>query len=237
MLGTKDGDESDVATSAHATAAGIELRHVAVRYETLGLAVSVVEDISCAVRSGRITALVGRSGSGKTSLLRVAAGLQQSSQGDVLWDGRPLLEWSRAEIQHYRQTRLGVAFQDSGLIEILTATENVLIAAASRREARLGEPRAASLLADLGLQGRESHRPAQLSGGEQQRVGLARALFNAPTFLLLDEPTASLDRDSAGVVTKLLAALRTEGCGILVATHDPNVVALADDLIVTDGDV
>jgi ABC-type lipoprotein export system ATPase subunit len=172
--------------------------------------------------------LAGRSGSGKTSILRVAAGLVRPSGGDVAWAGESLAALKDDAITQRRRDFIGYLDQGGVLVGGLSALENALLPAVPGRRTRGLEPRARGLLERLGVGHRASHRPDQLSVGERQRVALARALLLEPAVLMVDEPTASLDRTSADSVIDLLASLAAEGIAVLVAAHDEHLVAAAD---------
>ncbi|QUW19832.1 ATP-binding cassette domain-containing protein [Agrococcus sp. Marseille-Q4369] len=189
--------------------------------------VTVAEDYDLELEPGGFHCLAGRSGSGKTSLLRVAAGLATPSAGSVRWAGDPLAALSPAELADRRNTFLGYLDQGGELLPGLTALENVLLPAVPTRSAKRLVPRAVELLEHVGVDHRMQHTPDRLSGGERQRVALARALLMSPAVVVADEPTASLDRESADVVIALLAGLADHGVAVLVAAHDPQLIAAA----------
>jgi ABC-type lipoprotein export system ATPase subunit len=199
-----------------------------------GPAVSVLSDLSLEVRPGVAIVLAGRSGSGKTTALEIAAGLLLPTAGTVRWRGRDPAAMNVRRRTAARRELMGIVFQDGGLIPTLTAVENVLVAAASSAKARAGRHRAAQLLDRVGVGHRSRNFPAQLSGGEQQRVAVARALFNEAPLLVLDEPTASLDRTGAEALIAMLLTLRDDGRALLVATHDPALIEVADEVHRTD---
>jgi putative ABC transport system ATP-binding protein len=183
--------------------------------------VRALDGVDLDVPRGEFLALVGASGSGKSTLLSLLAGLDTPTSGSVLFEGRPLASRSRREIAAYRARRVGMIFQSFHLIPHYTALENVELALCfgplrgdeRRREAR-------SLLERLGLGERLDHRPADLSGGEQQRVAVARALAGDPDVLLADEPTGNLDEENAGTIARLLADLHREGRAVVMTTHN-----------------
>jgi ABC-type lipoprotein export system ATPase subunit len=172
--------------------------------------------------------LAGRSGSGKTSILRVAAGLVRPTGGEVSWAGQPLSGLRDDAITQRRRDFVGYLDQGGVLIGGLTALENALMPAVPARRTRELTDRARQLLDRLGVGHRASHRPEQLSVGERQRVALARALLLSPAVLMVDEPTASLDRVNADSVIELLRSLAGEGIAVLVAAHDEHLVAASD---------
>jgi putative ABC transport system ATP-binding protein len=191
-------------------------------------AVAALRGADLSVREGELVAVVGPSGCGKSTLLSVLGGLERADAGTIELAGERVDGLGEREWALRRRHRVGFVFQSFNLLPTLTAAENVqlpaLLARRSRPEARR---RAAGLLTRLGLAGRADALPAQLSGGEQQRVAVARALVNDPAVLLADEPTGNLDSDSRDQVLALLRAAHAEGQTVLVVTHDPLVAATA----------
>jgi lipoprotein-releasing system ATP-binding protein len=179
---------------------------------------------------GEIVALVGPSGAGKSSLLHIAGLLEAPTSGDVLIDGRYVASMSDDQRTAIRRETIGFVYQAHHLLPEFTALENVvipqMIAGVSRKDAAVEATR---LLTTMGLEGRLTHRPAQLSGGEQQRVAIARALANHPRILLADEPTGNLDpKTAAGVFDALVTLVRSEGVAALIATHNLQLAARMD---------
>lgn len=175
-------------------------------------------------------ALVGPSGSGKSTLLQIAGLLERPDDGEVYLLGERCGSLSDAERTRRRRETLGFVYQFHHLLSEFSALENVMLphmlAGKSRSTARA---RARALLSALGLEQRETHRPARLSGGEQQRVAIARAMANQPAVLLADEPTGNLDEDTAGAVFDLLLrGARESGASLLIATHNPELAARSD---------
>jgi putative ABC transport system ATP-binding protein len=180
---------------------------------------------------------MGPSGSGKTTLLNCVSGLDEIDGGRVLVDGLSIHDLSDKERTKHRAREMGFIFQAFNLIPVFTATENVelplLLAGEREADARL---RARETLERVGLGHRLDRRPMELSGGEQQRVAVARALAGKPRIVWADEPTGNLDSEMAGSVIALLGELHVEGLTIILVTHDPNVAAHADRLVtVRDG--
>ncbi|MEW5632595.1 ABC transporter ATP-binding protein [Streptomyces hydrogenans] len=184
-------------------------------------------------RPGVLTALVGPSGSGKSTLLAVAGALLRPDRGRVLLNGTDLAALTDGERARTRRARIGYMFQSGNLLTGLTAEEQLLAAASlAGRRPRTQRARIRELLTEVGLDHRLTHRPHQLSGGERQRIALARALLLEPELLLVDEPTAAVDRTRAEDLTALIART-THGYGAVtvVATHDPVVTAAADETV------
>ncbi|KQQ94624.1 hypothetical protein ASF62_11185 [Leifsonia sp. Leaf325] len=188
----------------------------------------LVSGCDITVRPGRLHCVAGRSGSGKTSMLRVAAGLVAPSEGRVLWDGLDLAGLDDDAVTRLRRDRVGFLDQAGSLLDGMSVLENVLVPAVPARRVReLGE-RALALLDEVGIADRASARPAELSGGERQRAALARAMLLSPQLLVVDEPTAGLDRSSADGIIDLLMARRDADVAVLVASHDPHLIDAAD---------
>ena len=207
----------------------VELSAVTIRYERAGMPdLEIVADYDLLLTAGEMHCLAGRSGSGKTSVLRVAAGLVRPTSGRVAWAGRQLDGLRDDAVTELRRRHLGYLDQGGVLVAGLTALENVLLPAVPDRRVRALQARARDLLDRLGVGERAAHRPDQLSVGERQRVAFARALLLEPAVLLVDEPTASLDRRTADGVIELLESLRADGIGVLVASHDEHLIAAAD---------
>lgn len=202
-----------------------------VRSRQGGIELEILREVSLEVAAGQAVCVAGRSGSGKTTLLSIAAGLMPPSSGTVCWEGTSVYELGDRERTRRRRRLIGITFQNGGLIQTLTAGENVALPVLSRHERRAGRERAQALLEQVGLAGRVQHFPSQLSMGEQQRVGLARALFAGPPLLIVDEPTASLDRNTSREIVELLMSLREPGRAILLASHDEALIGRANAVI------
>ena len=195
--------------------------------------VHALRGINLKVGRGELVAVRGRSGSGKTTLLNLLGGLDRPTSGRVVVDGHEVSSMSEDELVGVRRRTVAFVFQAFGLVPFLTATENVevplrLVHANPRERDR----RVADLLDVVGLGDRARHRPHELSGGEQQRVALARSLANRPSLLLADEPTGQLDSDTGHVIMLLLRSIvRNEGITAIVATHDPMMLDVADRIV------
>jgi len=200
----------------------LKLKNITRRYKEGEGQLEIFSGLSLAINAGEIVALVGQSGAGKSSLLHIAGLLEAPTSGEIFIEGMPVTGLSDTERTRIRRDQLGFVYQAHHLLPEFDALENVvlpqMIAGRSRTEAA---KEATRLLTVLGLGQRLTHRPAQLSGGEQQRVAMARALANKPRLLLADEPTGNLDpRTAGGVFEALIQITRAEGLGALVATHN-----------------
>ncbi|GAA0533136.1 lipoprotein-releasing system ATP-binding protein [Rhizomicrobium palustre] len=194
----------------------------------------IFRDANAVLVPGEIVALVGPSGAGKSSLLHIAGLLEAPTSGEIVICGVPVSGLSERERTAIRRETIGFVYQAHHLLPEFSALENVvlpqMIAGVSRKDAAVEAER---LLTLMGLEGRLTHRPAQLSGGEQQRVAIARALANKPRILLADEPTGNLDpKTSAGVFETLVQVVRAEGVAALIATHNLQLAAKMDRALV-----
>jgi putative ABC transport system ATP-binding protein len=216
----------------------VAVERVSRNYRMGSATVHALREVSLEVPHGQLIVIQGRSGSGKTTLLNLIGGLDNPTSGRVLVDGRDLGTLGDRERTELRRHRIGFIFQAFGLVPILTAAENVEI---PMRLVRMPvderEARVAMLLELVGLGERARHRPHELSGGEQQRVAIARSLANSPELLIADEPTGQLDSQTGRTIMTLLRSIvRSEGVTAVVATHDPLLVDLADRVIeLSDG--
>jgi putative ABC transport system ATP-binding protein len=192
----------------------------------------ILKDVSFSLNAGEVAAVVGPSGSGKTSLLMVLGGLEKATSGRVAVGGRDITNLNEDQLAIFRRQTLSIVFQSFHLIPSMTALENVSLAleiAESKHSFREVREAATAALAEVGLADRVSHLPHALSGGEQQRVGLARAMVTNPKLLLADEPTGNLDQDTGARVIELMFNLaRDKGTAILLITHDRSLAAQAD---------
>ncbi|MFZ5830105.1 MAG: ABC transporter ATP-binding protein [Planctomycetota bacterium] len=209
----------------------IETRELMRHYRMGPATVRALDGVSIRVGLGEFLAVLGVSGSGKSTLLHLLGGLETPSSGQVIVSGRDLARFSARERVLYRRTAVGFVFQSYYLVPSLTALENV--AAALTFQGVFGQERrrlAAAALERVGLGQRTRHRPAELSGGEQQRVAVARAIVRRPPLLLADEPTGNLDRASAAEVIALLAEIHRDlGATIVMVTHDEEMASRVAD--------
>jgi lipoprotein-releasing system ATP-binding protein len=214
----------------------LKLDRVTRIYRQAGRELIVFRDVSLVLSPGEIVALVGQSGAGKSSLLHIAGLLEAPSSGEVYVDDEPASRLPERRRTELRRKALGFVYQAHHLLPEFTAEENVgmpqRISGASREDASVEARR---LLALVGLSERMDHRPAQLSGGEQQRVAIARSLANHPRVLLADEPTGNLDpRTADGVFEMLIGLVRSEGLSALIATHNYDLSKKMDRVFLLD---
>ncbi len=203
-------------------------------YGGRSLSVHALVDISFSVRKGEFVAIMGASGSGKSTLLHLIGGLDQPSSGSIFVEGRDLTRLSDRERTLFRRRRLGIVFQAYNLLPTLDAAENVALPGLiDGRNGAVLERRATQLLERVDLRERMRHRPQTMSGGEQQRVAIARSLMNDPAVILADEPTGNLDTRHGEEIWKLLAELvRQEGRTVVAVTHEAAGATFADRVLV-----
>ena len=214
----------------------IELRDVHRSFVEGGRSRTVLDGVSCQIAQGELVVLLGRSGSGKSTLLNLIAGIDLPSSGEVRLEGRPLQALDDDERTVLRRDRIGFVFQFFHLVPTLTVEENLLLPLELAGRARGEErERALALLAEVGLADRGSQFPDRLSGGEQQRVAVARALATDPAIVLADEPTGNLDLETGLEVLDLLDRLtRRRGKTMLMVTHSREVMGIADRVLTLD---
>ncbi|MDZ7773719.1 MAG: ABC transporter ATP-binding protein [Balneolaceae bacterium] len=190
----------------------------------------VLDKISISIARGSVASVVGSSGCGKSTLLHILGGLDRPDSGTVNWDGRAIYDMSQDELASFRNRRLGFVFQFHHLLPEFTALENVMMPALiADEDFGQASDRAMALLDRFGIPGRAEHRPTQLSGGEQQRVAMARALMNDPALILADEPTGNLDERNTEILLSMLFELRDkDGVSILLITHEKEIAARCD---------
>ncbi|MGN6338795.1 ATP-binding cassette domain-containing protein [Mycobacterium sp.] len=210
----------------------LRVQNLVVEYSSGGNAIRPIDDLSLTLEAGSLNILLGPSGCGKTTLLSCLGGLLTPTSGQINVGDTEVTSLNRRAMTHYRRRKVGIVFQAFNLVPSLTALENVLVplhaAGVSRRAAR---ERAEELLTRVGLQDRMSHRPGDLSGGQQQRVAVARAIALDPPLILADEPTAHLDYLQVEEILRLVRELATGDRIVVVATHDPRLLPLADRVI------
>ena len=195
----------------------IETQHL---YKRFGQ-VTALEDINLQIAQGEFVSVMGASGSGKTTLMNILTGLDTATEGKVILDGVDAAQLDEIGRQRFRAEKIGLIFQQFHLIPYLTALEHVMLA--QHYHSVVDEAEAKAVLAQVGLEHRFDHRPSQLSGGEQQRVCIARALVNQPPVIFADEPTGNLDETNEKLVLDLLTALNRQGRTIVMVTHNPDL--------------
>ncbi len=215
----------------------VHARNVVKTYRTGDITVEALRGVDLDIRSGEFVVIMGPSGHGKSTLLNCLSGIDSIDSGTVRIDGQQIHELKDRARTAHRAKRMGFVFQSFNLIPVLSAAENVelpLLAAGAKPA--VARERAAALLARVGLSQRGQHRPAELSGGEQQRVAIARSLVTDPAVVWADEPTGNLDSATAASVLDLFRAVNAGGQTFVIVTHDPEIGANADRMIeVHDG--
>jgi putative ABC transport system ATP-binding protein len=209
----------------------IRVSSLSMRLASGGRVVNILTDVSLEVPAGQFLAIAGPSGSGKSTLLGLVAGLDQPTAGRIEVAGVEITALDEDALARFRRDHVGYVFQSYHLLPTLTAEENVAVPLelAARPDAA---ERARALLAEIGLAERAHHYPVQLSGGEQQRVAVARAIALAPPLLLADEPTGNLDSATGKQIIDLLVGVnRRLGCTLVLVTHDPALAAHADRVV------
>lgn len=209
----------------------IAVQGVTMRLSAGGHPVTILDDISLEIPDKQMVAIVGPSGSGKSTLLGLMAGLDRPTAGSIQLDGVEITRLPESEMAQYRRLKIGYIFQSFHLIPTLTALENVAVPLELSGDPQAGA-RARDLLAAVGLRDREGHYPVQLSGGEQQRVAVARAFACRPPILMADEPTGNLDSATGKQVIDLLLGLhRDHGSTLILVTHDQALAACAERIV------
>ncbi|HXH61926.1 MAG TPA: ABC transporter ATP-binding protein [Fimbriimonadaceae bacterium] len=210
------------------TAPVVSLRHASKVYRTEAGDVHALKDVTLDLFPGEMVVILGPSGCGKTTLLNVVGGLDAVTSGEVVIDGTDIAAFTEAELTRFRRERIGFVFQFFNLVPTLTASENVLLAAELVKKPRDVD----QVLREVGLGDRGVHFPAELSGGEQQRVAIARGLVKNPPILLCDEPTGDLDFETGRKILVLLHALTHEiNQTVLLVTHNVAISKMADRII------
>lgn len=207
----------------------VEVQQVTKEYSKGDQKITPLRDATISVERGEFVSLMGASGSGKSTLLNLVAGIDRPTKGQILVDGTDITRLTRTKLAHWRAENIGYIFQMHNLIPVLTAYENIelplLLLPMTYRER---QRRVEVAMEAVGLTDRADHYPRQLSGGQEQRVGIARAIVANPTLIVADEPTGDLDAETTGQVLELLRRLNTElGMTLMMVTHDPHAAAVA----------
>ena len=206
----------------------LEIRHVSKIYGEL----RALDDVSLQVEQGEWVAIMGPSGSGKSTMMNIIGCMDKPIKGEVILDGTDIAKESSRRLTDIRRDKIGLIFQQFHMVNYLTAVENVMVS--QYYHSMPDEQEALEALGRVGLRERARHLPSQLSGGEQQRVCVARALINHPEIILADEPTGNLDETNENIVLDLFRQLHREGTTLIVVTHDPEVAEAAQRTIVLE---
>ena len=206
----------------------LEIKNVSKIYGEL----KALDDVSLKVEKGEWVAIMGPSGSGKSTMMNIIGCMDKPSKGQVLLDGVDISKESSRKLTEIRRDKIGLIFQQFHMVSYLTAVENVMVS--QYYHSMPDEKEALEALDRVGLKARARHLPSQLSGGEQQRVCVARALINHPELILADEPTGNLDEANENIVLDLFKQLHREGTTLIVVTHDPEVGEAAQRMIVLE---
>ena len=206
----------------------LELKNISKIYGDL----KALDDVSFKVEKGDWVAIMGPSGSGKSTMMNIVGCMDKPSLGQVLLDGTDISKESDKSLTNIRRDKIGLIFQQFHLVNYLTAVENVMVS--QYYHSMPDEKEALAALERVGLKDRAKHLPSQLSGGEQQRVCIARALINYPEIVLADEPTGNLDEANENIVIDIFKQLHREGTTLIVVTHDPEVAEVAQRTLVLE---
>lgn len=212
----------------------IELKNIVKKY---GKDVTALKGIDMSVKKGEFVSVIGKSGSGKSTLMNILGCLDTATEGDYYFCGENVCRLRESRIEEIRRERIGFIFQGFNLISELDATENVMLplkyrGIGKRERLKMAE----KALEAVGLAGRMNHKPSEMSGGQQQRTAIARAIAGNPEIILADEPTGNLDTDSGNQVMGIIADLKRQGRTIILITHDNNIAHCADRIIcISDG--
>ena len=206
----------------------LELKNISKIYGDL----KALDNVSISVEKGEWVAIMGPSGSGKSTMMNIIGCMDKPTLGEVLLDGVDIAKESSKKLTDIRRDKIGLIFQQFHMVNYLTAVENVMVS--QYYHSLPDEQEALEALEKVGLRERAHHLPSQLSGGEQQRVCVARALINHPELILADEPTGNLDEANENIVLDLFAQLHAEGTTLIVVTHDPEVAEAAQRTIVLE---
>ena len=203
----------------------LELKDISKIYGNL----HALDHVNLTVDQGEWIAIMGPSGPGKSTMMNIISCMDKPTTGQVIFDGRDITKDSRRKLTEFHRDKIGLVFQQFHLINYLNAVENVMVA--QYYHSMPDEKEALEALERVGLKDRAKHLPSQLSGGEQQRVCIARALINSPSLILADEPTGNLDEANENIVLDLFRQLHKEGTSLIVVTHDPEVGEVAQRIV------
>lgn len=216
----------------------ITLNNIQLQYQNGSVVTEVIKGITLAVKKQETLAIIGKSGSGKTSLIMLLAGLEKPTSGSIVFENQTISNFNEEELSDFRQKNIGIIFQSFYLIPNYTALENVALTLEINLQKNATEL-AKDILINLGLEHRLQHYPSQLSGGEQQRVAIARAVINKPSIILADEPTGNLDDENSVLISNtLFDVVKSFGSSLCLVTHDKELAQRCDrQIIIQDGKI
>ena len=216
----------------------ITLNNIQLQYQNGSEVTEVIKGITLAVKKQETLAIIGKSGSGKTSLIMLLAGLEKSTSGSIIFENQTISNFNEEELSDFRQKNIGIIFQSFYLIPNYTALENVALTLEINLQKNATEL-AKDILINLGLEHRLQHYPSQLSGGEQQRVAIARAVINKPSIILADEPTGNLDDENSVLISDtLFDVVKSFRSSLCLVTHDKELAQRCDrQIIIQDGKI
>jgi len=214
----------------------IEIKNLVKIYDGSAVEVTAIDHVNLNIEAGEFTAIVGPSGSGKTTLLNMIGGLDSPTSGSITIDGVDITRLKSKQLTDFRLNNIGFVFQSYNLIPVLTAAENTsFVMELQKKEKSLISERTTSILTDVGLSAKINSRPNQMSGGEQQRVAVARAMASGPKFIIADEPTANLDTKNTEKLLDMMEEMNeTRGITFIFSTHDQRVINKAHRIIVLE---
>lgn len=218
----------------------IEIKNVKKLYKMGSEKIPALDGVNLNIEKGKVYCLLGTSGSGKSTLLNMLAGLEKPTSGEIIFKGKHIEKMSEKQLADFRQKYIGFVFQSYNLLPSLTAIENVVMPLIFRRENRKTRlQKAKKILKEVGLEGRMSHKPAEMSGGQQQRVSIARAFVNDPEIIFADEPTGNLDTKTTYEMMDLITKKAKENNQtLIIVTHDLEISEYADKIIhIRDGKI
>lgn len=210
----------------------IRIENITKQYNKSNQQIQAIKNLNLSIKKGEFVGITGMSGSGKTTLVNLIAGFDKPSSGNIFVDNLDLSKLSANEISEFRNKKIGMVFQHFNLIKELNALQNIIVPAIMANEKEtIVIKRATKLLSKVGLKDRLYHYPPELSGGEQQRVAITRALINDPEIILADEPTGNLDKESAENIADILEHIQGNGKTLIVVTHDHNILKNANRIV------
>ena len=216
----------------------LELQDIYLNYKTENSLVEVIKGVNLKINSGENVAVVGKSGSGKTSLIMLIAGLEKATSGKIIFEDQDISAYSEDELADLRKRKIGIVFQSFYLIPNYTALENVSLVLEINKIEN-AQKKSAELLEQFGLKDRLNHFPSQLSGGEQQRVAIARSIILSPKLILADEPSGNLDSENSKLIINLLFKYsKQNNSSLILVTHDQSIAKECDKIIeIKDGEI